>query len=106
MVRADGLPLLPQHAEAMVAYVTQVVEPKLAEARNGLIAGEAVESHEEMLKSITMESFIEYWEHFKSTKSKTGCKWDKVPSPYEIAGDVLDKMNEHAEELWKQQIDA
>ena len=84
VVRADGIPLPLLHVQALVGYIRDKVEPRLANALSGVAPGEVVADREAVLDSITKAEFAEYYDNFKAMKVRHDPGWARLPSPYEM----------------------
>ena len=91
--RADGRPLLAQHLEALCAYISEKVNPRLSHALAGLSPGAVVANREAVLDSITPADFLDFFNNMKAGKVVTNKTWD-IPSPYEKCDKIVDNMNE------------
>jgi hypothetical protein len=84
IARADGVPLLKEHVEALCAYTEQKIEPQLSESIVGLEAGAAVPQRQAILNSITKADFLDFFNTFKAEKAVVNTTWANVPTPYEL----------------------
>lgn len=97
VVRADGVPLIMEHMEALCEYAAQIVEPMLHQGITDLPSGSDVTSRELILGSITQQSFLEFFGRYKLSK---GEGWRLVPSPYNMTGRMLHTAQRLADHLY------
>ena len=97
VVRADGVPLIMEHMEALCEYAVQIVEPMLQQAITDLPSGSIVTSRELILDGITQKSFLEFFGRYKLSK---GGGWRLVPSPYHMTGRMLHMAQRLADDLY------
>jgi hypothetical protein len=103
VARADGLPLLTCHLEAICSYISTKVEPRLSRCIPGLGPGESVSQREWVLNSITKADFMEFFNDLRASREATDPAWRYFPSPYDLTPDVVDEMRPKIEELWEMQ---
>ncbi|KAK5567440.1 hypothetical protein LTR43_007156 [Exophiala xenobiotica] len=82
IARADGIPLLAEHIEALCAYIENRVEPQLFESIVGLEAGAAVPQREALLNSITKADFLDFFNTFKAEKAVVNTTWASETPAY------------------------
>ncbi|KAK4940868.1 hypothetical protein LTR10_019140 [Elasticomyces elasticus] len=82
--RADGLPLLARHVEALCNYIETRIEPKLAAVISGLSPGDVVRDRECILNSITKADFLDFFNAMKATRAATDVEWRDLLSPYDV----------------------
>ncbi|KIW75681.1 hypothetical protein Z517_10423 [Fonsecaea pedrosoi CBS 271.37] len=103
LVRADGLPLLSLHVEALVGYIRDEVEPRLSHALAGTASGGVVASREAVLNSITQADFSRYFDAFKAAKTLHDHIVAFIPSPYAMSKEFLADMERQADIIWEDQ---
>jgi hypothetical protein len=81
--RADGMPLVPRHIEALCKYIGKKVEPMLRSAVAGLAVSESVPGYEDVLNKISKAAFLEFRNKYKRVKVVTHLDWRGIYSPYE-----------------------
>lgn len=96
LVRADGKPFPPQHAEALCSFIKILVEPKLAKVISGLPKDVPVAEREDILRFINCAEFKQYYDNCKAAQVANGDKsWVNLPNPYEIKNsDMTSKVKE------------
>ena len=104
VARADGLPLLSLHLEALCLYVSTKVEPRLVQAVSGLPAGESlVHNREQVLETITKADFLAFFEELRAQRAPTDPRWRFFPTPYSMNKEFLESTRATAEDLFKDQ---
>jgi hypothetical protein len=63
VARADGLPLLAEHLEALCSYTSSQIEPRLSGALEGLGPCSTIIEREALLSSITAADFEEFFRY-------------------------------------------
>ena len=82
--RADGLPLLSQHLEALCKYIETRVEPRIAAAISNLSPLEIVSAREIILNSITRTDFLVFFRAMQVERAASNDDWQNLPSPYHV----------------------
>ncbi|OAP56891.1 hypothetical protein AYL99_09003 [Fonsecaea erecta] len=101
LVRADGVPLLSQHVEALLSYIREEVEPRLAKALVGVAPGDVVAGRENVLNSITPADFSRYFDAFKVSQSAHDSDWEDLESPYAMTKETIARLKIAIEERWE-----
>jgi hypothetical protein len=97
VARADGKPLPKEHTEAICSYIADKVEPQLIAATEDLYENDVVPMRNEILDSITKDSFLEYYEAMREEKVKRcHMSWRDLPNPYEIKEFDVGLLKAHA----------
>ncbi|KIV87655.1 hypothetical protein PV11_03187 [Exophiala sideris] len=103
VARADGLPLLSLHLEALCLYVSTKVEPRLAQAISGLTGDALVHSREQVLGTITKADFLAFFEELRAQRRQTDPRWRFFPTPYSMNKEFLESTRDTAEGLFNDQ---
>lgn len=102
IVRADGIPLLRNHVEALCEYIQQEVAPLIEAATRGLNPGDTVEEREHILNQITRANFLDFWNRYVAQRA-ANFEWAVAPSPYHMVDPVLQGYRDAAEQLFQEQ---
>jgi hypothetical protein len=96
VARADGKPLMREHLEALCAYCKEMVGPRLLGSAAGIAVGDPVLGREAVLKAITKQDFLEFFEDFKLRKAQETkeIRWMVVSSPYDWTEQLLEADKE------------
>ena len=100
VVRADSKPLLSQHLKVICDYVEQKVEPRLQEAMHGLAKGAYIGGRERVLDSVNKTDFLAFWSTHETARGASGGPTPGLPSPYDLQGHTLERLNARTESLW------
>ncbi|KAI1611019.1 hypothetical protein EDD36DRAFT_497871 [Exophiala viscosa] len=103
VARADGLPLLSLHLEALCLYVSTKVEPRLAQAVSGLTGRAVVLSREQVLGTITKADFLAFFEELRAQRAPTDPRWRLFPTPYSMTREFIESPRATAEEMYNDQ---
>ncbi|KIW26972.1 uncharacterized protein PV07_06755 [Cladophialophora immunda] len=101
MTRADGVPLMREHVEALASYIRDEVEPRLSKALAGVASGGVVAGRETVLNSITPTDFSRYFDAFRAAKMRHDSCWEKAPSPYAMTKDVMADLKVMMHVMWE-----
>lgn len=81
IARADGLPPYSRHFEVICQYIKLEVERLIASALQGLSPGSVVPDRETVLKALSKDSFMDFFNDYKSVRSAEDAFWKDLPSP-------------------------
>ena len=84
IARADGKPLIQEHAEVICEYLKQCVEPILETAIRDLNPKVEVPRRKDILRDINKTTFLDFFDRFRASKVSEDRVWKHLPSPYDI----------------------